>query len=95
MLASNYQIRWGPQLSGPFKQWCKENNIKHEVSSPYNPKSNGLAEAAVKNVKNIIAKCYNTKEDVGKFLYVTTLVRDRSSHTEKVLWIYLLLEKRS
>ena len=59
----------GPQFSGPFKQWCKENNIKHEVSSPYNPKANGLAEAAVKNVKSIIAKCHNTKEDVGKSLY--------------------------
>ena len=45
----------GPQFSGPLKQWCKENNIKHEVSSPYNIKSNGLAKAAVKNVKSIIA----------------------------------------
>ena len=28
-------------------------------------------------------------------LFVATLLRDRSSHTEKVLWIYLLMEKRS
>ena len=50
----------GPQFLGPFREWCKNNNILHEVSSPYNPKGNGLAEAAVKNVKNILAKCAST-----------------------------------
>ena len=47
----------GPQFLGPFRTWCKINNIIHEVSSPYNPRGNGLAEAAVKNVKAILAKC--------------------------------------
>ena len=31
--------------------------IRHKVSAPYNPKSNGLAEAGVKSVKNILRKC--------------------------------------
>ena len=38
----------GPQFCGPFCDWCQTNNIKHELSAPYNPKSNGLAESAVK-----------------------------------------------
>ena len=40
----------GPQFLGPFNQWCKNNQIVHELSSPYNPRGNGLAEAAVKNI---------------------------------------------
>ena len=54
---------------GPFRESCKNNNILHEVSSPYNPKGNGLAEAAVKNVKNILAKCASTGQSPGKSLY--------------------------
>ena len=42
----------GPQFCGPFSQWCKANNVIHELSSPYNPKSNGQAEAAVKDIKH-------------------------------------------
>ena len=33
----------GPQFCGPFRDWCQKNNIKHELSAPYNPNSNGLA----------------------------------------------------
>ena len=40
------------------------------MSSPYNPKANGLAESAVKNVKHLILKCKNTGEDPEKSLYV-------------------------
>ena len=50
----------GPQFCGPFRDWCQKNNIKHELSAPYNPKSNGLAESAVKNVKFLLAKCSET-----------------------------------
>ena len=46
-----YDLMGGPQFLGPFKAWCEHNNILHELSSPYNPRGNGLAEAAVKNVK--------------------------------------------
>ena len=44
----------GPQFRGPFVTFCLKNNISHELAAPYNPKSNGLAEAAVKSVKNIL-----------------------------------------
>ena len=48
----------GPQFRQPFDDWCFTMGIIHETSSPYNPESNGLAEAAVKNVKKIIKECH-------------------------------------
>ena len=59
----------GPQFCGPFRVWCQTNNIKHELSAPYNPKSNGLAESAVKNVKFLLAKCSETGQDPNRALY--------------------------
>ena len=32
----------GPQFCGPFKAWCEKNQIAHELSAPYNPKSLSL-----------------------------------------------------
>ena len=46
----------GPQFRGPFDNWCKENCIVHELSSAYNPQSNGHAEAAVKVAKTLLSK---------------------------------------
>jgi hypothetical protein len=46
----------GPQFRGEFKKFCSQWGVAHEVSSPYNPQSNGLAEAAVKNVKRLLQK---------------------------------------
>ena len=46
----------GPQFRGPFKEWCLQRNIVHEVSSPYHPQSNGHAEAAVKAAKALLDK---------------------------------------
>ena len=37
--------------------------------SPYNPRGNGLAESAVKNVKHFLQKCSITRESAGKALY--------------------------
>jgi len=53
----------GPQFRGPFTAFCCSINAVQELSSPYNPASNGLAEAAVKNVKRIIVKCARTNAD--------------------------------
>ena len=50
----------GPQ----FLAFCAHNGIKHELSSPYNPESNGLAEAAVKNIKTLINHCHKLDEDL-------------------------------
>ena len=43
-----------PQFRSEFAEYCKAKNISHKLSSPYNPKSNGLAEAAVKNLKSLV-----------------------------------------
>ena len=41
-----------------------------EYSSPYNPSSNGLAEAAVKNTKGLLKKCLETKENYHDALFL-------------------------
>ena len=46
----------GPQFRSGFDAWCKEMAIKHELSSSYNPQSNGHAEQAVKTVKSLLKK---------------------------------------
>ena len=46
----------GPQFRGPFKEYCDRKGILHELSSPYNPRSNGHAEAAVKAAKHLVIK---------------------------------------
>ena len=53
----------GPQFCGPFREWCERNHIVHELSASYNPKSNGLAESAIKNVNFLLAKCADTDGD--------------------------------
>ena len=53
-----------PQFRNEFSHFCNQNSIKHELSSPCNPESNGLAEAAVKNIKSIITRCNREKENL-------------------------------
>ena len=59
----------GPQFRGPFFSFCNKNNISHELAAPYNPKSNGLAEAAVKSVKTILQKSSTSNVDPHSMLY--------------------------
>ena len=47
----------GPQFRGEFSEFCKKFRITHELSSPYNPRANGLAKSGVKIVKNMLHKC--------------------------------------
>ena len=59
----------GPQFtSSKFKQFTKDWEIMYKTSSPYYPKSNGLAGSAVKVTKNIIKKCIESGEDIYKGL---------------------------
>lgn len=48
-----------PQFCSAFVKFCEENNIKHELSSPYHSQSNGHAEAAVKAMKHLLLKSNN------------------------------------
>ena len=61
----------GPQFRGEFSRFCSSHSIVHQVSAPYNPKSNGLAEAGVKSVKNILRKCSTSGSDAEHMLYET------------------------
>ena len=56
----------GPQFRTEFKQFCNKHGIQHELSSPYNPESNGLAEAAVKNLKSLVLRSQANKEDLQR-----------------------------
>ncbi|XP_038075580.1 uncharacterized protein K02A2.6-like [Patiria miniata] len=48
----------GPQYSlSEFSKFCKDYEIQHITSSPYNPQSNGEAERAVQTVKPPWKKC--------------------------------------
>ncbi len=54
----------GPQFSSErFKRFANQWGFVHDMSSPGNSKSNGSAEAAVKNAKNIMRKCRASNED--------------------------------
>ena len=59
----------GPQFRSEFKSYCDSKAIQHLTASPYNPQSNGLAEAAVKNVKYLLKKCAITNEDFKTSLF--------------------------
>ena len=60
----------GPQFRSEFDEFCKSFYILHELSSPYHPESNGLAEAAVKNAKNLLKKCNMTGQNFQRSLSV-------------------------
>ena len=63
-VAQHTQIRRGPQFRTEFSAFCRNNGIKREPSSTYNPESNGLAEAAVKNIKTLITRCHKLDENL-------------------------------
>ena len=46
----------GPCYRSEFTRWCEDNDIEHQVSSPYRSQSNGHAEAAVKVAKQLMDK---------------------------------------
>ena len=49
----------GPQFRTDFTAYCSAKHIRHVTSSPYNPRSNGLAESAVKTAKYLLQKSDN------------------------------------
>ena len=59
----------GPQYSSAeFKKFSQDWEFKHVTSSPHFPSSNGLAEASVKVVKNMLLKCIESGDDFYKSL---------------------------
>ena len=54
----------GPPFSSfEFANFVKDWEIQHIKSSPYYPRSNGMAESAVKIVKSILRKCQDSGTD--------------------------------
>ena len=58
----------GPQFRSEFDNFCASKNITHELTSPYNPQSNGLAENAVKQAKHLLIKSLENKENFQEAL---------------------------
>ena len=54
----------GPQFRQEFANFCKSNSVQHELASAHNPESNGLAEAAVKNLKAIVTRTHAEKANL-------------------------------
>lgn len=55
----------GPPFSSvEFQNFVKSWKIQHVKSSPYHPKSNGMAESAVKIMKNLLSKCKQSGTDL-------------------------------
>ena len=51
-----------------FKKFCKNNNINHKLASAHSPESNGLAEAAVKNMKSFVIQTAKEKQNLSTAL---------------------------
>ena len=56
----------GPAYRNEFTNFCNSNGIKHELCSAYNPESNGLAEAGVKNMKSLVERCKERDENLDE-----------------------------
>lgn len=55
----------GPQFaSREFKAFAQDWGFKHQTSSPYYPKSNGLAERYVQTAKQLLKRCHADKSDI-------------------------------
>ena len=70
----------GPQYtSAEFKDFMKQWQIEHRVSSPRNPQSNGMAERCVQTMKVSLIKTMEEGEDVDLALltYKTTPLSQR------------------
>ncbi len=75
----------GPQFNNSkFTSFCRANKIVHELSSAYNPQSNGLAEAAVKNIKHLVKKTSAANEPLPEalFAFCNASRKDGSSPAE-------------
>ena len=60
----------GPCYRGKqFSEFLRRKGIKHTTSSPYYPQSNGLAEAYVKVIKNMMKKAQQCKVRFNDMLY--------------------------
>ena len=85
----------GPQFRGEFSRLCTSHAISHEVSKPYNPKSNGLAEAGVKSVKNILRKSASSGFDADIMLCAVPIHGHIAATCTEHLWVRYISHETS
>ena len=71
----------GPQFRSEFDNFCASKNITHELTSPYNPQSNGLAENAVKQAKHLLIKSLDNNENFQEALSFYRNVPNQSGYS--------------
>ncbi|XP_054709030.1 uncharacterized protein K02A2.6-like [Uloborus diversus] len=73
--------------SSEFDKFCEAWDIKHKQTSPYNSKSNGQVESAVKIVKRIMKRSLFAKEDpyLGLLNYRNTPIENISKSPAQLL----------
>ena len=79
--SSVIRVDGGPQFRcQEFLAFCNDRDIELETSSPYNPRSNGLAEAAIKICKKLLRKCISGGENYANacWSFITALARKGS-----------------
>lgn len=80
----------GPQFTGfHFRNFLAQNQVKHLTTAPYHPQSNGLAERAVRTLKEGLKKNYEiplqTRISRLLFRYRRTPVKEGKSPAELLL----------
>ena len=71
----------GAQFRSEFDNFCASKNITHELTSPYNPQSNGLAENAVKQARYLLIKSLENKENFQEALSFYRNVPNQSGYS--------------
>ena len=71
-----------PQFRKPFNDYCLKRGILHETSSPYNPRSNGHAEGAVKSSKHLLLKTAPAEFPTALAAWRNTSKEDKPSPNE-------------
>lgn len=76
-----------PFNSKEFREFCKSWEIEHKTSSPYLPRSNGLAERSIQTIKKLFLKAFESNSDpyVALLHYRTTPKGDLPSPAQLLM----------
>ena len=80
----------GPQfVSQEFKDFIKSNGIKHHLSAPYRPATNGLVERFVQTMKQAIraAGSHNVQKSLDRFLLAYNSPHSTTKETPAMLFM--------
>lgn len=77
--------------SHEFFHFCETNGITCKAGAPYHPATNGQAENAVKQIKQIILKASVSKTRVDEAIRVFHLLYHNSPHTTGAMPAFLFL----